>query len=265
MGHYAYTSVVVTNCMANRSTIALSLVVVVLLAGCSGFLGGGTSAPDSPDEFEYADGYDADGITNDSDAISSYRNALTNRTSYTVAYEQNVTGPDTDLSYDVLYRVDVEGAEAYHSVDAPALEYRLEEYHGNDRKVIREVQSGEEQVNRVDSEFSTEQLTGISAVERLLSNDTDYETSVAERDGTSVVVYETEGPEDAATVFGVDAENVSSFSASFAVDSDGVIRTASYRLETVRDSGEDITVTLEFEVRDLDGTSIDRPEWADDA
>lgn len=265
MGHYAYTSVVVTNCMVNRSTVALSLVVVVLLAGCSGFLGGGASGPESPDEFEYADGYDADGITDDDAAVRSYRHALTNRSSYTVAYEQNVTGPDTDLSYDVLYRVDVEGAEAYHSVEAPSLEYRLEEYHGNDRKVVREVQSGEEQVNRVDSEFSTEQLTGVSAVERLLSNDTDYETSVAERDGTSVVVYETEGPGNAATLFGVDSGNVSSFSASFAVDADGIVRTASYELETVREGGEDITVTIEFEVRDLDATSIDRPDWADDA
>lgn len=265
MGHYAYTSLVVTNCMGNRSTVALSLVVVVLLAGCSGFLGGGASGPESPDEFEYAAGYDADGVTNDSEAIESHRNALTNRSSYTVDYQQNVTGPNTNLSYDVLYRVDVEGEEAYHSVDAPSLEYNLAEYHGSDRKVIREVQSGEEQVNEVDSEFAPRELTGVGAIQGLLSNDTDYETSVAERDGTPVVVYETEGPENAATVFGVAAENVTSFSASFAVDSDGVVRTVSYELDTVRDNGEEITVTLEFEVRDLDGTSIDRPDWADDA
>lgn len=241
------------------------LVVVALFAGCSAIVGDDASGPESPDEFEYADGYDADGVTDGDAAARSYRHALTNRSSYTVAYEQNVTGPDTDLSYDVVYRVDVEGEEAYHSVDAPSLEYDLEEYHGSDRKVVREVQSGEEQVNEVDGEFSADRLTGLSAVERLLSNETDYETSVAERDGTPVVVYETEGAANAATVFGVDEGNVTSFSASFAVDSDGIVRSVSYELETASQNGEDLTVTLEFEVRDLDETSIDRPAWADDA
>lgn len=252
--------------MVNRSTVAVALVAVALLAGCSGLIGGGDAGgPESPEDFEYADGFSADGITDGEAAARSYRHALTNRSSFTVFYEQNISGDGEDFAYDVVYRVDVENGEAYHSVDAPSLEYRQEEYHGDDRKVVREVESGNEQVNVVDSEFAPGQLTGLEAVARLLSNGTDYETSVADRDGTSVVVYETDGADDAAAVFDVEPGNVSSFDAEFAVDAEGVVRDASYELVYAGGDGTEQTVTLEFEVRDVDGTTVERPEWADEA
>lgn len=263
-GHYAYKSVDVTNCMANRSAIAVVLVVVVLLAGCSALVGDGAGGPDSPEEFEYADGYDADGVTNDSEAVRSYRHALTNRSSFTTVYDQNVTGQETNLTYEVRYEVDVDGEQAYHRVDAPSLEFEREEYYGNDTKYTRLVRSGNEQTTSTDVAFTPGNFTGIDAVERMLSNDTDFETSLEERDGTPVVVYETEGAANAVTMFSLVEENVTSFRASFAVDSEGIVRTASYDLEYTSNSGEELTITLDFEVRDLDATTVDRPGWVDD-
>lgn len=250
--------------MANRSAIAVALVVVVLLAGCSAIVGDETGGPDSPDEFDYADGYDADGVTDDSEAIRSYQQALTNRSSFTTAYHQNVTGQDTNLTYEVRYEVDVDGEQAFHRVAAPSLEFEREEYYGDDTKYTRRVSSGDEQTSSTDVAFSPGNFTGIDAVDRMLSNDTDFETSLEERDGEPVVVYETEGAANAVTMFDLVEENVTSFSASFAVDSDGVVRTASYDLEYTSESGEELTITLDFEVRDLDATTVDRPGWVDD-
>lgn len=250
--------------MANRSAIAVALVAVVLLAGCSAIVGDDPSGPDSPDEFEYADGYDADGVTNDSAAIRSYQHALTNRSSFTTVYDQNVTGQETNLSYEVRYEVDVDREQAYHRVEAPSLEFEREEYYGDDTKYTRLVNAGDEQTTSSDVAFTPGNFTGIDAVERMLSNDTDFETSVEERDGTPVVVYETEGPANAATMFDLVEENVTSFSASFAVDSEGVVRTASYDLEYTSEGGEELTITLDFEVRDIDATTVDRPGWVDD-
>lgn len=263
-GHYAYRSLDVTNCMANRSAIAVALVAVVVLAGCSALVGDGAGGPDSPDEFEYAAGYNADGVTNDSEAIRSHQHALTNRSGFTTVYDQNVTGEETNLTYEVRYEVDVDGEEAYHRVDAPSLEFVREEYYGNDTRYTRVVNAGEEQTSSNDAALSAGNFTGIDAIERMLSNDTDFETSIEERDGTPVVVYETEGAANAVTMFSLVEENVTSFSASFAVDSDGLVRTARYDLEYTSESGEELTITLDFAVRDLDGTTVDRPGWVDD-
>jgi hypothetical protein len=249
--------------MVNRSTIAVVLVVVTVLAGCSGILG--DEGPGSPEEFEYADGYDAEGVTDGNAAAASYRQALTNKSSYTVTYRQNITGGGTNVTYEVTYRVDVEGEQAYHSVEVPSEEYLREDYFSNGTHASREVNDGDEQSASGDGEFPAEQLTGVDVVARLLSNETDYETSVAERDGTHVVVYETEGAENAAEVFAMDPANVSSFRAEFAVDSEGVVRDASYEIVYVGENDTEQTVTLEFEVRDVGSTSVQRPDWVNEA
>lgn len=251
--------------MVNRSTVALSLVVVVaLFAGCSGLIGEG-GGPSSPEEFEYADGYAADGVTSGDAAARSHRQALANKSSFTVDYWQNVTGNGTDLSYQVEYRVDVDGQQAYHSVEAPSEDYLREDYFTKDRHHRRLVQSGSEQTASGNSSFTPGQLTGVDAVAPLLSNGTDYETSVAERGGTSVVVYETSGAKNAAKSFNIDQGNVSSFSAELAVDSEGVVREGSYELVYVGANGTDQTVTLNFEVRDVGSTSVERPSWVNES
>lgn len=248
--------------MVSRSTIALSLVAVVLLTGCSGLIGdGGTAGPDSPDEFEYADGFAADGITDGENATESYRQALANVNSFTVDYQQNLSGGDSDVAYDVSYRVDVEGEQALHRVAVPSQDYEVESYYGTDQQVTREVSSGQEQVSAQDGSFNLENLNGVDAIAPLFSNTTDYETSVDERHGTSVVVYETSGAENAEAAFGVDAGNVSTFSAQFSVDSEGLVHHASYELTYTGSNGQEQTLTLTFEVVDVDGTSIERPEW----
>ena len=58
--------------------------------------------------------------------------------------------------------------------------------------------------------------------------------------------------------------DVSAFSATFAVDSEGVIHSASYDI-TYTTKGEEQTVTMEFELSDLGETSVERPDWADEA
>lgn len=250
--------------MVTRSTVVASLVVVVLLAGCSGLVGD-AGGPDSPEEFEHAEGFSADGVEDGEAAARSYREALTNRSSFTVVYHHDVTSDGEVVTYEVVYSVDVDGEAAYHSVEVPSEDYLREDYFGDDRQFTRVDRGGDEQTASGDSEFAPEQLTGVEAVSRLLSNETDYGTSVADRDGTPVVVYETGGEENASAVFAIEPENVSSFDAEFAVDADGLVRDASYELVYAGENGTEQTVTLDFEVRDVGETTVERPEWADEA
>lgn len=250
--------------MVSRSTIAASLVVVVLLAGCSGLVGdGGTGSASSPDEFEYADGFSADGVSDG--AVDSYRNALANTSSYTVDYQQNLSGNGSEMAYDIEYRVDGDGEEAVHRFASPSQNYEAETYYGSDGHVTRQVSGDQEEFTSGEESFQQADLTGARAVEPLLANTTAYDTSVAERDGTEVVVYETSGAENAEAVFGVDQSNVTDFSAEFSVDSAGVVHDASYDVTYLDPDGNEQTLTLSFEVTAVDDTSVDRPAWADEA
>ena len=243
--------------MEFRSTLAVSLVVVtVLLAGCSGLVG--DEGPGSPEEFEYADGYSADGITDGEAASESYSQGLQEQGSYTVEYNQRIQ----EVQADVVYRVDVENQKAYHSVDVPSEDYGVESYYTEDRQFTRVFRPEEGNVSVEEREFTAEALDGADVIDPLLSNTTVYESRIEERDGTSVVVYEANGTEAATEVFDIDGENVTAFSASLAVDSDGLVREARYEMSYLDGDGTEQTVSLDFEVTGLGETTVERPEWA---
>ena len=118
--------------MVKRSTLAVSLVVVlVLLSGCSAVLdggsgdgnGAGTEAPDSAEEFDYADGFGPNGITDGQQALESYQSAVEARGSYASTYGFDVRANDGNTSLDVENRVDVENQQGYQRVDIDFPEY----------------------------------------------------------------------------------------------------------------------------------------------
>jgi len=246
--------------MEFRSTIAVSLVVVVvLLGGCSGLIG--DDGPGSPEEFEYADGYDADGVTDAEAAAESHREGLDNRSSFTVEYGQQID----DVQADVVYQVNVDEETAYNRVDVPSEDYGVESYYGDEQRVTRRFRPEESDPTSEEWNFSTADVNGGDVVAPLLSNATGYESSLEERNGTRVVVYETSGAENASEVFEIEAENVTSFSASLVVDDAGVVHEANYDLTYTDGEEEERTVTLSFQVTDIGETSVDRPDWAAEA
>lgn len=249
--------------MESRSTIAATLVVLVLLSGCSGLIGGGTGSAGSPDEFEYADGFSADGVSDG--AVESYKDALANTSSYTIDYQQNLTGNGSETTWDVQYRVDVEDQEAMHGFAIPSQDYDAKTYYGSDGHVTREVSGDREQVYTGEQGFYQGNLTAAEAIEPLLGNTTVYETSVDEREGTPVVVYETSGTENAEAVFGLEASRVSSFSAEFAVDSDGLVHEASYDVTYLDSNENEQRLTLTFDLTAVDETTVEQPDWASEA
>jgi hypothetical protein len=247
--------------MVSRSTIAASLVVVLaLLAGCSGLVGDG--GPQSPEDVDLAAGYAADGVTDGDRAAESYRQALGETHNYTVDYRQNLSGAGQTTTLDGEYRVDVDGERAYHRFGASARNVVREDYFADGRQYTRQSRNGRSDVASGDREFVQANYTGATILDPLLSNETDYETSLDERDGTTVVVYETRGAENAAAVFEVDASNVSAYNRSFAVDAAGLVHEASYDLTYVDGNGDEQRVTMTFDLRAVDDTAVERPEWA---
>lgn len=259
--------------MASRTTLAVSLALIILLAGCSGLIGGEGSngseeVPDDPEEFDYAAGFAADGITDGAAALGSYDSAVQATGSYSADYGYVVETDDGDTEVDAEYRVDFEAEQARQEVTfaSPDTNASTHIYYEDDRRYsLGEFEGERGDVAVEDEAFPPEELTASEAIEPLLLNATDYDAAVDERNGQSVVVYETSDIDGAGGVLGVDdPDNVSSFDATFTVDSDGLIHVANYELVYLVD-GEERTVTMEFELSAFGETTVERPDWADDA
>lgn len=263
--------------MVSRATLTVVLAAFVLLSGCSGLIGGGNGAPsgtptdelpDDPEEFDYASGFGADGVTDGETALETYNDAVQAQGSYTGEYGYVVRTPNGTTDVDVEYRVDFESEQAYQKavVESPEVNATLDTYYENDTRYSWAKYQGERGNVGVENEtFPPEQLTASEAIQPLLLNATDYEATVERQNGQQVVVYETNEIGNANGVLGVnDPDSISNFEATFVVDSEGLIHSASYQLEFVT-GGEERSATMEFELTELGETTVERPDWADQA
>lgn len=264
--------------MVSRSTLAVSVVVVVLLAGCSGLAGDsggdgtpepeGTPVPEDPSEFDYADGFGPDGITDDQQAVDSYDTAVQSQGSYTGDYDYTIDTQDGETLVEGNYRVDFENEQALRTVAVETADANgtSESYFGDGQQYNRSSYNGQYgDVASSNQTFPASELTASEAIEPFLLNASQYDASVEQRDGETVVVYESSDIEGAGSFLGVDsAENVSSFDASFVVDSEGLIHAAEYEITYTVD-GNERTVDMSFELSSLGETTVERPSWVDNA
>jgi len=264
--------------MVQRSTVAVALVaVVVLLAGCSAVLddGNGTGngsvtdgeAPSDPSEFDYADGYGPDGVTDPQAAVESHNSGLIGSGSYTGTYRSDVETDDQSVQLNVTSRVDFDAEQGYQrsEVVTQGSTSTVEVYRGSDMRYRRSQARNQSRTRSSELAFAAEDLTTVEPVRPLLTNVSGYDASIEERNGRTLVVYETSGGGDIDSFYGInESAEVSSFSGQFAVDSDGIVRSASYEL-TYQVENEQRALQVEYAVSDVGETTVERPGWVDDA
>lgn len=266
--------------MVRRSSVAVSLVVVlVLLSGCSAVLDGGNgngsgngngatdATPTDPSAFEYADGYGESGVTDGEAALESHRSGVIDRGSYTGAYTYDIGDSDGTRHIVIDTRVDfqAEAGRQRADVDAPGATGSIDVYRNSETRYRKSVFNNQTSFSSTNQSFGPENLTATEPIRPLLLNLTEYEASVGERDGVAVVVYERNGTEgvDSFLNFGESA-TVTSFAATFAVDADGVVRSAAYEI-TYTQNDTERSLDVEYTLSSFGETSVDRPNWVDDA
>ena len=264
--------------MRTRSALAVSLLLVcVLLAGCSALLDdgngdgasvGGTADP-TPDAstFDYADGFGPDGVVDGSAAVESHMSGLIAAGSYMTTFDYTVDTAEGTRVDDVEQRVDFDAVRGRQQVvsDRPNFNRTVEVYRTDDTLYSRSETENDTSFQRREQAFDAENLTALGPIRPLLLNISGYEASVGDRDGTAVVVYEKDSSEGVDSFYGIrDSVNITSFSGRFAVDADGVVRSASYELGYVV-GGEERTLTVEYTVSAVGETSVSEPDWTDRA
>lgn len=266
--------------MTRRSAVAVSLVVVlVLLSGCSAILGNGNGMDDGngngvgngngadPASFDYADGYGADGITDGEAAIESHRSGVVDRGSYTGTYVYEIEDSDGTRVVDVETRVDFQNEEGRQQADVetPRSPASIDIYRDSETRYRKSEFNNQTSFTSRNQTFDPENLTSTEPVRPLLENLSDYDATVEERNGQSVAVYQRNGTEGAASFLDInESAEVTSFSATFAVDTDGVVRSADYEITYV-ENGSETSLSVEYSLSAFGETSVDRPSWVDEA
>lgn len=254
--------------MARRSTVAVALVVVLaLLAGCSAVLDGGNGVGEGdPSSFDYADGYGPDGVTDGQAAVRSHQSGVVDRGSYTGSYTYTYDTDEGTTDFEVEHRVDFEAEQGLQRADvtSPDQEAVITIYRDSDTRYRRSEFNNQTSVNTANDSFDATNLTATDPVRPLLVNASAYESSTAERNGDAVVVYET-NETDGVEAFDVNVSaTLTDFSATVAVDGDGVVRSASYEVSYEVD-GDDRELSVKYELSGFGETAVERPAWVEDA
>lgn len=267
--------------MVQRSTVAVSLVVVlVLLSGCSAVLDGGNGngangngngvdedATDTPSEFDYADGYGPEGVTDGDAAIDSHQSGVVDHGSYTGSYTYDVEDGGDSTLIDIETQVDFESEQGRQraDVESPQADGSIDIYRDSDTRYRRSEFNNQTSISSANQSFDAVNLTSTEPVRPLLANISEYDSSMGERNGDTVVVYERNGTEGIDTFLNInESAEINSFSATFAVDSDGIVRSASYEI-TYTQEGTERALAVKYTLSSFGETSIDRPGWVDDA
>lgn len=258
--------------MVRRSTLAVALVVILAsLSGCSAVLDGGNGVGNGagegdPSTFDYADGYGPDGVTDGQAAVRSHQSGVVDRVSYTGSYTYTYDTEEGTRDFEVEHRVDFEAEQGLQRADVtyPDQEAVITTYHDSDTRYQRSEFNNQTRVNTANASFDATNLTATDPVRPLLVNVSAYESSTAERNGDAVVVYET-NETDGVKAFDInESATITDFSATVAVDGDGVVRSASYEASYEVD-GDERELTVEYELSGFGETAVERPAWVEDA
>ncbi len=240
--------------MVSRTrTVSLLLTgLLVLLAGCSGLLGGGAGGDGagsnavSVSEFDYPEGWSADGIGSVETALGTHYAVGTRGASFTEKlHVQARQGQVTNNS--IRYEVDRQSRELLARLDRT--EYSQVAYYGNGTLTNYDPKNGSV-ISRTNASFSRVANGSKLIVSQALGGLKLNASSVVEQGGVTAVRYSVTG-----------ARSNSSFteaSGTVVVASDGRILSID-----VTKSNEEQTLTYRYVLEKVENTTVERPAWAE--
>lgn len=253
--------------MDRRPLVAVAFAILLSLAGCAGFFGGGDATPTpTPEPGPFADvsfpnGTDVDGITDRSALLEGHR-SIVNASSYEVSYTVDIRqGQTTVARRTVGTRSALDARRAYSVVSEPG---RLAEAYRNETTVVTREYRGntsEYRVHALDRSYPAEhaRIAGTETIDLVLQNGHFSADAVLERrDGTTLVRYTLAEPNVS------ESANVSFAEGSLFVEESGVVHSAILRIEGTN-QGARYIVNLRYSLVRLDNVTVQRPGWVDDA
>lgn len=271
-----------------RRAVTLLVVLLVALSGCSlptgDFVSTDTPAdsdgdaddtptpsPSPTPEAEYPAGYAGSGVEDVDAAVDGHRSALADADGFQLVYSAAVEGggPSSLLTYDQRVQPDEERALLRVNVTSGEASGFYAQYYADDTMYVQSRRPNQQETSysNVSQEFQVEQFIGAEAFVRPILENVTFESSqVVTRDGRRVIEFDDArlGEDGSLPTGRLQSGNVSEFSATMAVDPDGYVRAIEYRATVLQD-GSERQLSVTFRVTDVGETTVERPEWVDEA
>lgn len=251
--------------MNSRSKLVLAVVLVIGLAGCSGLSPFGSGSA-------YPDGYNESEITDPETAAEQHNQALSEYDSYT--QKMNITSSNQGVEMNMSVQVDESNKQAsadtkLNKEDEEVM--RLEMYQdGNTTYEKTETPLFGTVYNTTDESFSTflGNETNNTDKAELFSNANFEEGGTVTRNDETLYRYnatEVDDPEEFINLSeSSEADSVESFNATLLVDEEGIMRSLTIDMTTTT-LGETQEISAEIRITDLDSTTVEEPDWLEEA
>jgi|GEM_PF-3527415 len=214
---------------------------------------------EAPADAAYPDGYGPSGVTDAGTAAATHLDALTGYDGYIFSYDSLIQEGEANTTFTYQQIVDRDDERAYVIQDTG--EASQVSYFEDDRVYIR-VESGDEvRYNDSDRAYNMSEFSGIQFVGPLLANVEYGNATVHETDEGTFYSYASENVTNPAAILrsDVDESEIDSFETSIVVDERGTIRRAAFVVESDR------TVSVQMGFGEINDTSVDRPDWFEQA
>lgn len=251
MGRRCFTSVEMV--ARSRYGVLLATVLLVLLAGCSGLLGGGAGGDGAGNagtvsEFDYPDGWSKDGVTRLDAAVATHYAAGTRGSSYTERLVFRISQDGTvQRNNSIRYAVDRESREMLARIDGA--QGSQVAYYGNGTLTNYDPKN-ESVISRGNASFSKlANASRLTVAEALHGIDLDAST-VVERGRTTAVKYSVTGT--------TSNSSYTEASGTVVVAEDGRILSLDVTKRSERQ-----TVTYRYVLEAVGNTDVERPSWVE--
>lgn len=260
--------------MKHRSIASLTVALLLVLSGCAGLFSDGAT-PSGPDDgngtaspagqgFTYPAGYSATGITDSQAAVRSHTKNLLSYGSFTAKYRATIETPNQTVRVNVTQAVDTTERRALWTTTIGPRQ-RVE-YYANGTVYIRVDTGRNTSYSSRLKELNLERVTARQFIRPVIANVTYGGATMVKRDGERMARYKSTKLTATTGLFGnnITMADVSDFSATLLVSSNGVVRHAEYGATIQRQSGPR-TLSVVIDVSALNTTTVVRPNWVDEA
>ncbi|WP_132058169.1 DUF7537 family lipoprotein [Halorussus amylolyticus] len=248
--------------MQRNALLLLAVSALVVLAGCTGALPGGTDEP-TTDDMEYPDGVSETG-TNLTALTQAHADAL-DESSFTLGVDstQNTSMGNQSVAMTAAVSDDREQMRANVSAAGQQSEMYLTE----NTQYTRISAGGQTQYDASErtsdgAQFVPQSYSGATYVDQFggetAANFTP--TDVREIDGTTLIVLEADG----SNVSAPEGASFADYNATMLVDEQGVIHSFEVSLESEQ-NGASANVSFAMNVSDVNETTVEEPSWLDEA
>ena len=274
----------------NRPLPVLLLTVLLLTSGCS-FLGDSASptategsSPTTTDAGSptatpqqtrtpapYPPGYGESGVVDADRAVEAHTDGVTERESFIVEFNGTALSNDRVASIDALQATNLSTERAY-IITRVGGRGTTTQYYENGTVYVRTDSPGEEdpEYSSREATFRPRDFTGTNQVEPLVRY-VEYgrPERISRTDGGTFFRYRSSGVENVTNVqailgASVDPENVTAIEVGIVVGPSGIVHRSAYEA-TVERGDETLELAIEVNVLGFRSTTVDRPDWFEEA